>query len=100
MRGLTPPGGIIVLHSPQGNPEATETYTYYDGLGTISGSFNILRTVQTGRQHLLTKEPAEPPTAPVDTHTSRASARCLAGSRDPTTRVVTISFKGRMRVSH
>lgn len=101
VRGLTPPGGIIVLHSPQGNPEATETYTYYDGLGTISGSFNILRTVQEDGSILLTKEPGGTAHGTGRyAHVTSLGTTALAGTRDPTTHVVTISFKGRMRVSH
>ena len=45
VKGLTPQGGIIVGHAPQG-PSATITLVYYDGLGTITAKIDIERETQ------------------------------------------------------
>ena len=99
VHGLTPPGGIIVLHSPQG-AEVTETYTYYDGLGTISGSFRLVRTPQPDGTLTLTTKPGG--TAHGTGRYARVTglaSTSFNGSRDPTTGVVTITLTGRLRLS-
>jgi hypothetical protein len=100
VRGLTPPGGIIVLHSRQGAIEGAVSYTYYDGLGTISGSVNILSTVQQDGTIALTKlAGASAHGTGRYAHVTSLRTSSFSGTRDPATRVVTISFKGRMRVA-
>jgi hypothetical protein len=100
VRGLTPPGGIIVFRSPKGAIEGAVTYTYYDGLGTISGTINVLSTVQPDGTIALTKLAGGGAhgTGRYE-HVTSLHTSAFTGSRDPATRVITISFRGRMRVS-
>jgi hypothetical protein len=99
VRGLSPGGGLIVLRSPQGATTVTESYTYYDGRGSISGTFTLIRNPQPDGSVQLTGKPGAAHGTGRYAHVHSLGATSLAGSRDAMTGVVTITFTGTLRLS-
>lgn len=101
VRGLTPPGGLIVLRSPQGANTVTESFTYYDGLGSISGTFQLVRTPQPdGTLKLSGGTGGTAHGTGRYAHVTSLGGRSFNGQRDATTGDVTIRISGRMAFSH
>ncbi len=101
VHGLTPPGGLIVLHSPQGANTVTESFTYYDGLGSISGTFQLVRTPQPdGTLKLSGRTGGTAHGTGRYAHVSGLGATSFNGQRDASTGDVTIQLSGRLAFSH